>query len=40
MNKDKKELINNILERGTEDIVGKEELKEKLEKEEKLTIKL
>ncbi len=40
MNKNKKELINNILERGTEDIVGKEELREKLKKGEKLTVKL
>ncbi len=40
MNKEKKEIINNILERGTEDIVGKEELRKKLEKGEKLRVKL
>ena len=40
MNKSKKELINHILEKGTEDIVGKKELKKKLKKGDKLTIKL
>ena len=40
MNKSKKELINRILEKGTEDIVGKKELRKKLEKGEKLTVKL
>ncbi|MGM0439257.1 MAG: tyrosine--tRNA ligase [Patescibacteria group bacterium] len=40
MNKNKEELIDRILEKGTEDIVGKEELREKLEKEETLTVKL
>ena len=39
MNKSKEELINNILEKGTEDIVGKKELKKKLEAGEKLTVK-
>jgi len=40
MKKNKKELINNILERGTEDVVGKKELREKLEKGEILNVKL
>lgn len=40
MNKEKEELINNILERGTEDIVGKEKLRKKLEKGEKLRVKM
>ena len=40
MNKSKEELINHILEKGTEDIVGKEELRKKLENDEKLTVKL
>ena len=40
MNKSKEELIEYILEKGTEDIVGKEELRKKLERDEKLTVKL
>ncbi len=40
MNKSKEELINRILEKGTEDIVGKKELRKKLEEDEKLTVKL
>ncbi len=40
MNKNKKELISNILEKGTEDIIGKKKLKKKLKRGEKLTVKL
>ena len=40
MNKSKEELINNILEKGTEDIVSKDKLRKKLENGDKLTVKL